>query len=227
MVFSLVSLRKMHFWEGYFLQWTQEGVRDSDITNVDHHAINLLAEKDKQIAELQAQLRECQLKLGITPTTSVASKAGDTMPMSKIRGRGLAKMKLISERSLKKPKSKRIVTATASAAADAADNQRATSPPEHRNEKAKKKGSKMAGVVSRSTVVGHRAQSPVSAASTAEQQASSGTSEQPATRSNGSQPPLSPAADDIRDEEAGLSQSEAGPLGSSNSEAKWRVGVKN
>jgi hypothetical protein len=223
----------MHFWEGYFLQWTQEGVRDSDITNVDHHAINLLAEKDKQIAELQAQLRECQLKLGITPTTSVASKAGETMPMSKIRGRGLAKMKLISERSLKKPKSKRIVTAAAaaaSAATDAADNQRATSPPEHRNEKAKKKGSKMAGMVSRSTVVGHRAQGPVPAAATDQQANSSGSSEQPATRSNGSpQPPLSPTADDIRDEEGGLPKSEAGPpsLGSSNSEAKWRVGVKN
>jgi hypothetical protein len=81
----------MQFWEGYFLQWVREGTPDSD-ANFDSFVLNVLAEKNKQIAELQAQILELKSKAG-DPATAVRT----------YKSRGLAKMKLISERGGKKP----------------------------------------------------------------------------------------------------------------------------
>lgn len=55
-------MRKVHFWEGFFLQWVNEaGAHDSDPTrNYDQFVLALLAEKEKQIAELEARLQECR-----------------------------------------------------------------------------------------------------------------------------------------------------------------------
>lgn len=252
------SLRRMQFWEGYFLQWAQEGLRDSDASNLDQHVLNLVAEKDRQIAQLQAQLREYQAMLNITPTAAsnnskTTTNIGDAMT-SKLRGRGLAKMKLISERSAKKPKSKRIVTTTAatasSAAGDAAAESqlhpRATAPPEHRNDhrankKTKANGGKSvtaaaADVAQRSTVPSSAStytsdSSPAAAANGS----SHGDAPKPAAAHGATAPP--PAAPDAmatigdpgegKEDEPRRPATQGEGLGSNVSDVKWRVGVKN
>ena len=214
----------MQFWEGYFLQWAQEGLRDSDTSNLDQHVLNLMAEKDRQIAQLQAQLREYQAMLNITPTAAsnnskTTTSIGDSMT-SKLRGRGLAKMKLISERSAKKPKSKRIVTTTAATASRAAGDAaaesqlhpRATAPPEHTNKKTKANGG-----------ISVTTDSPPATAANG-----SGHGDVPkaaAAHASAPPPPASPdAVATIGDSREGT---EGEGLGSRVSDVKWRVGVKN
>lgn len=244
----------MQFWEGYFLQWAQEGLRDSDTSNLDQHVLNLVAEKDRQIAQLQAQLREYQAMLNITPTAAsnnskTATSIGDSMT-SKLRGRGLAKMKLISERSAKKPKSKRIVTTTAAtasraagdAAAESQPHPRATAPPEHRNDhranKTKANGGRSvtaaaADAAQRSTVSAstHTSDSPPAGAANGSDHDDV---PKPAAAHGSTPPPAAPDAmaamgdsGEGKEDEPRRPGTQGVGLGSNGSDVKWRVGVKN
>jgi len=79
-------MRRMQFWENYFLHWTYEGQRDSNTKNL---VLQIIAEKDRQIAELQAQLRQLQ---GTTVPASPTKRHNDAVrdePSSKEKSTSL------------------------------------------------------------------------------------------------------------------------------------------
>lgn len=217
----------MQFWEGYFLQWANDGVRDSDV-NFDYLVLNLLVEKDKQIAELQSQLRDCQQKL-----QQESENRGESS--MKTKSRGIGKMKLLKDKL-----SGGSAICDDSESGDRRKKAKAKSKPRKIRKRAEDRTDEddsspstivMAGALLGSVAKAAAKSDTATVVETPAEESKEG--QQPATEGVDTSPPIPSASDEVspsrqedpRNESISEQSETSGKL--ENGESKWRIGIKN